>query len=177
MKIYTKKGDKGYTSNFLGEAVKKSDHVLHLQGTVDEVNAMVGHLRSLLTGEGKVVDDALRDIQYALFRLGADIACRFEQVRMKEEDVKVLEEGIDIMTAAFGVQKTFIYYSGHISATYAQTVRSVVRRAERCFVAAYPDNEAPMDLQYLNRLADYFYAVARYLNYCHGIEDEPMIIR
>ncbi len=177
MKIYTKKGDKGYTSNFLGEAVKKSDDVLHLQGTVDEVNAMIGHLRSLLDGEGKVLDAELRDIQYALFRLGADIASRFETVRIVEKDVKILEERIDVMTEAFGAQTSFIYYSGHVSATYTQTVRSVVRRAERCFVAAYEVTVSPMDLQYLNRLADYFYAVARYLNYCHKIDDEKMEIR
>lgn len=177
MKIYTKKGDKGYTSNFLGEAVKKSDNVLHLQGTVDEVNAMVGHLRSLLEGKGKEMDGELRDVQYALFRLGADIACRFEQVRIEEADVHFLEERIDLMTKDFGVQTSFIYYSGHISATYAQTVRSVVRRAERSFVAAYEVTVSPMDLQYLNRLADYFYAVARYLNYGQGIEDETMEIR
>ena len=177
MKIYTKKGDKGYTTNLLGEAVHKSDAILDLQGTVDEVNAMIGYLRALVMKDYKDIDEELREIQYALFRIGADITTKFQAVKVVEEDVGFLEQNIDRMTEAFGVQTSFIYYSGHNSATYAQVVRSVVRRAERTFVAAFNGEEYPIDLQYLNRLADYFYALARYLNHRYDIEDEKMMLR
>lgn len=177
MKIYTKKGDRGYTTNLLGESIHKSDAMLNLQGTVDEVNAMVGHLRSLVVATNKDIDAELREVQYALFRVGADITTKFQTQKVLEEDVTFLEQRIDAMTEAFGVQSSFIYYSGHQSATYAHVVRSVVRRAERTFVKAFQGDIYPLDLQYLNRLADYFYALARYLNHGNGFDDEKMVIR
>ncbi len=175
MKIYTKKGDKGYTTNILGEAIKKSDDRLELQGNVDELNAAIGHLRSLV--EFEELDRQLRDVQYALFRLGTDISYGFEKALIVEADIKLLEEQIDLMTESFGKQQNFMYYSGHLTATYAHVVRAIARRAERSFVRAYVGNDYPLDMQYLNRLADYLYAVARYLNYKQGIEDEIMHLR
>lgn len=178
MKIYTKKGDKGYTTNILGEPIKKSSELIELQGNVDEVNASIGYLRSLIVSDNNKLDLTLRDIQYALFRIGVNITNDFKKTDIREEEVELLEAEIDKMTKSFGLQKNFIYYSGHQSATFAQLVRAIVRRAERSYVRAYTsEGNYPTDLQYLNRLADYIYALARYLNYMSGIQDETMVIR
>ncbi|VDN46574.1 ATP:cob(I)alamin adenosyltransferase [Petrocella atlantisensis] len=177
MKIYTKKGDQGYTSNIKGEPIKKSDALLELQGTIDEVNAALGYLRSLMEGKYPELEEMIRDIQYALFRMGSDVTYGFSQKLILEVDVLILESEIDRMTSSFGVQTTFLYYSGHKTATYAQLVRSIVRRGERAFVRAYVGEDYPIDLKYLNRLADYMYALGRYLNYIHGIAEEKMTFR
>lgn len=177
MKIYTKKGDQGYTSNIKGEPIKKSEALLELQGTIDETNAALGYLRSLIEGKHPDLEDRLRDVQYALFRIGSDVTYGFTQNLIIEEDVTVLEHEIDRMTKVFGVQTTFLYYSGHQTATFAQFARSIVRRGERAFVRAYVGDDYPMDLKYLNRLADYMYALGRYLNHLHGVEEEKMTMR
>lgn len=177
MKIYTKKGDQGYTSNIKGEPIKKSETLLELQGTIDEANAALGYLRSLMEGKDSELEGMLRDIQYALFRMGSDITYGFTQKLIIEEDVSILEAEIDRMTGVFGVQTTFIYYSGHQTATFAQFIRSIIRRGERAFVRAYVGDDYPTDLKYLNRLADYMYALGRYLNYINDVADEKMTMR
>lgn len=176
MKIYTKNGDKGYTKNILGEAIKKSDDMLELQGSVDEVNATIGYLRSILSGESDEIDQLLRAIQYTVFKLGSDVTYNFTKQLVTEADVKRLEEAIDCMTGELEQQTSFLYYSGHSTATYTQIIRSVVRRAERAFVRYYKGSTYPVDMQYLNRLADYFYVLARYLNHRYNIKEEKMII-
>jgi cob(I)alamin adenosyltransferase len=177
MKIYTKKGDQGYTSNISGEPIKKSEALLELQGTIDEGNAAIGYLRSLLEGKHPELEDMLKDVQYALFRMGSDITYGFTQSLITEEDVSMLETEIDRMTDVFGTQTTFLYYSGHQTATFAQFIRSIVRRGERAFVRAYVGDDYPMDLKYLNRLADYMYALGRYLNHINDVAEEKMTIR
>jgi cob(I)alamin adenosyltransferase len=173
LKIYTKNGDKGYTKNVKGDAVKKSSQILELQGTVDEVNATVGYLRSQIHIDMPLIELELKSIQHALFRLGIDITYGFDIERIIEDDVKALEVGIDRMSDVFAKEFSFLYYSGHHSATYAHVIRATVRRAERAFVRAYEGEDYPVDLQFLNRLADYFYALARYINHYHNMPNEP----
>lgn len=188
MGIYTKKGDQGRTSNLLGESLFKDSPIIDLQGHIDEINAGVGYLRGLVKQHQEhtaieikeQIDSLLKDIQYALFRVGGDIASKFNENYILEEDIKDLERGIDDMTLKMGALNHFIYYNGTISATYCQVLRSVIRRGERVFVKGLElmewEGSYPLDYQYINRLSDYCFTLGRYLNYIDGQEEEKMYL-
>lgn len=182
MKIYTKKGDRGSTSNVLGEGVSKADVIIELQGSIDEINANIGYLRSLVRmlkdeKEKNYIDNMMIEIQYTLFRMGGDISSKFTHKYVSEEDVDFLEKEIDRMTEKLKVLHSFIYYSGVEAAAFAHIVRSITRRAERIFVRTLEGKEYPPDYQYVNRLSDFFYTLSRYINYISGEKDEVMNLR
>lgn len=196
MPIYTRQGDYGQTSNFYGDKISKGSLLIELQGSIDEINSGVGHLRSLIDKEvNNLADDVdltlfnslrqdLADIQYAMFRIGSDVTTGFGQVLISKEEIDYLEKRIDVMTSKTGVLQRFIYLSGHPTATYAHVLRSVTRRCERVFVRHVEEllhhqriQQVPVDYQYVNRLADYLFQTARYLNYVFKIEEEEMTLR
>lgn len=182
MKIYTKTGDMGTTSDVLGQRISKGDIKIELQGSIDEINAGVGYLRALLkntvlTEAGFDLDDSLRDVQYALFRIGGDVSSSFSQNYIKASDIEQLENSIDLMTNSAGPLENFIYYSGNQAATYCHVVRSVVRRAERVFVRHMEGKEYNLDYQYINRLSDYLFSLARYVNLLSRVPDEIMKLK
>ncbi len=182
MKIYTKTGDKGTTSDVLGQRVSKGDMKIELQGSIDEINAGIGYLRALLKNidchESAInVDGNLRDVQYALFRIGGDVSSDFSRNYIKEQDIEYLEHSIDIITNTVGPLENFIYYSGSEAASYCHVVRSVTRRAERVFVRHMEDKEYNTDYQYINRLSDYLFSLARYVNFLSKESEEIMKLR
>ncbi len=94
MKIYTKAGDKGYTSNVKGEKLWKGSLWIELQGHVDELNAHIGHLRSLnqRVTKQKDIDDILEWIQYCLFRIGSDVSLQFQASYITDTMIERLEK-------------------------------------------------------------------------------------
>jgi len=186
MKIYTRTGDYGKTSTITGEKVSKASKLIEVQGAIDEVNSTVGHLRSLLIKHINNSRDSLavlslneflKQIQYTLFCVGADITNELGKTYVTEQHITELEESIDQMTELTGKLNSFIYLSGHETATYAHVLRSTTRRAERRFVSFLEETmtdkmNVPLDYKYINRLADYFFQVARYLNYLFESEEE-----
>lgn len=182
MKIYTKTGDMGTTSDVLGQRISKGDLKIELQGSIDEINAGAGYLRALLKNtapEEAVIDldNSLRDVQYALFRIGGDVSSNFGQNYIKADDIDYLEKCIDLMTNASGPLENFIYYSGSEAAAWCHVVRSVVRRAERVFVRYMEGKEYNLDYQYINRLSDFLFSLARYINFLSKVPDEVMKLR
>ncbi|HBH13692.1 MAG: ATP:cob(I)alamin adenosyltransferase [Clostridiales bacterium 38_11] len=181
MTIYTKKGDTGTTSTVTGDKISKSSQLLELQGSVDEVNAGIGYLISIccetmIGKEIKHVVDMLRDIQHALFRIGTDVSSNFTKDLLEENEIVLLEKEIDLMESKTGSLTNFIHYSGTRASTYTHVVRSVTRRTERVFAGLLKE-KIPNDYKYLNRLADYFFALARYLNHLEEIDDEILKLR
>jgi cob(I)alamin adenosyltransferase len=180
MDIYTKKGDHGSTSNLLGETLSKADIILQLQGDIDETNAYIGHLRATISADhpNVIIDRSLRNCQYSLFRIGSDVATKFNKEYIQTSDIEKLEKSIDEMTSKAGELKNFIYYNGTISATMCQVIRSVVRRSERTFVTVLQylewEGDFPIGYQYVNRLSDYFFTLARYFNFMQGVNDDIM---
>jgi cob(I)alamin adenosyltransferase len=180
MKIYTKTGDKGYTSNVKGERVFKGGLWIELQGSIDEINAGIGHIRSLNNKVTKLedIDTFLEWIQYCLFRIGTDISRQFDSAYITDEMIEKLELAIDAYTEKTGTLKSFLHFSGNEVATYTHVVRSVTRRGERVFVRVLEEfGEYPTDYQFINRLADYFFQLARYFNVMNGDAEEPMLVR
>ncbi|MGE5678680.1 MAG: cob(I)yrinic acid a,c-diamide adenosyltransferase [Pseudomonadota bacterium] len=182
MKIYTKTGDKGTTSDVLGNRVSKGDMKIELQGSIDEVSAGIGYLRALLkkgcpVEEAASADLGLRDVQYALFRIGGDVSSDFISNYIREADIEALEQSIDKMSGDAGELTSFIYYSGCEAAAYCHVVRTVARRAERVFVRHMEDKAYNLDYQYVNRLSDYLFSMARYINFLMQVPDEAMKMR
>ncbi len=173
MKIYTKTGDAGQTSLVGGKRVSKADLRLEAYGTVDELNAYVGLLRA------KVIhvemDKLLCDIQHKLFSVGAFLATEPESVTTEwvtEEDVRGLEEAIDAYMAELPVLRGFILPVGNEPVALAHICRTVSRRLERCVVRLSLETEQDkLCLQYVNRLSDLFFVMARKIAQDMGVED------
>lgn len=167
-KIYTRGGDKGQTSLGDGSRVDKHDLRVSAYGCVDEVNATLGIVR--LHTEGKI-DEMLARIQNDLFDLGADL-CTPEEgerangaLRIVEPQIERLEQEIDEMNAALEPLKSFVLPGGSVAAANLHLTRTVCRRAERlCTDLATRETVNPLCIQYLNRLSDHAFVMARFLN-------------
>lgn len=176
MKIYTKTGDLGETGLFGGERVRKDHARIEAYGTLDELNAFVGLLRDSVSDED--TRQMLYIIQNRLFNLGAYLATppkegkALQPLKLKESDIKALEEDMDKMDAELEPLRNFILPGGHAQVSYAHLARTVCRRAERLCVSLQEAMEIhPLLLQYLNRLSDYFFILARYLSKSLGVSE------
>jgi cob(I)alamin adenosyltransferase len=178
-KIYTKTGDKGATSLIGGTKVPKSDIRIETYGTVDELNSWIGNINDQLRDEE--FNAELREVQDRLFTIGSALATDGEkEPKMKlpdlhASDIAFLEGRIDAMTAALPPMKSFILPGGHPIVSSIHIVRCVCRRAERLTVAMQ-QHELFIDgkiIQYLNRLSDYLFTLARFVAQKLGTEEVP----
>jgi len=164
-KIYTRGGDQGTTSLGDGSRVEKCDPRVAAYGTVDEANAAIGMARLSCVGE---YDNMLGRIQNELFDLGADL-CRPESntdtLRIISSQVVRLENEIDKMNKALSPLDSFILPGGSAVSAKLHIARTIVRRAERLTVAlAKNETINPIAINYLNRLSDHLFQLARLLN-------------
>ena len=169
MKIYTRTGDTGQTSLFGGARVSKADVRVDAYGEVDELNAWLGLCRAAsLDGD---LDDVLIQIQRDLFAVGAQLADPAEQVAARvtkaglgADDVTRLEEIIDRLETEIPPLRRFILAGGSEAGACLHVARTVCRRAERRMVSLAPPVD-PMLLQYVNRLSDLLFVLARVVNH------------
>ncbi|HEX4504832.1 MAG TPA: cob(I)yrinic acid a,c-diamide adenosyltransferase [Alphaproteobacteria bacterium] len=178
-KIYTRTGDKGSTGLGDGQRVPKASLRVNVMGTVDEANGVIGVARIEATGlfEAAAGQMLLR-IQNDLFDLGADLCMPGEdkpedvRLRITPAQVKRLEKEIDAMNADLTPLTSFILPGGAPAAAHLHLARSVVRRAERdCWALAGDDHVNGPVLQYLNRLSDHLFVMARWINLKTGAGD------
>ena len=166
-KIYTRGGDKGMTSLTGGERRAKYDLRVEAYGTVDETNAVIGVARLHAKGEA---DAMLARIQQDLFDLGADLSTphvdKFSKaLRMVPVQVTRLEQEIDAMNAQLTPLNSFVLPGGKKASAYLHLARTVCRRAERlAYELSSTENVNYVALQYLNRLSDHLFVMARFLN-------------
>jgi cob(I)alamin adenosyltransferase len=171
-KIYTRTGDQGQTGLGDGSRVAKKSLRVGVMGAVDEANGVIGVARlDAVTLADPEPAAALLRIQNDLFDLGADLcmpgADDGSEIRLRIIDgqVKRLEREIDAMNAALKPLTSFILPGGAPAAAYLHLARSVVRRAERdCWALAEDEPINPAVLQYLNRLSDHLFVMARWIN-------------
>ncbi|MDE0734379.1 MAG: cob(I)yrinic acid a,c-diamide adenosyltransferase [Pirellulaceae bacterium] len=169
MKIYTRTGDTGDTGLFGGPRVRKDHARIEAYGTIDELNAVLGMVRSQeLTPE---LSTLLETFQNDLFTLGAELATpdpgQHEMPRVAENDVARLENKIDHFEALLPPLKQFILPSGSSAGTTLHVARAVCRRAERRVVTlqeAGTEVVSTTILVYLNRLSDLLFVLARFAN-------------
>jgi cob(I)alamin adenosyltransferase len=171
-KIYTRTGDKGQTGLGDGRRVAKDSLRVGVMGTVDEANGVIGiaRLDAARLNEAEP-NAALMRIQNDLFDLGADVCMPGEdapgdvRLRITPAQVKRLEKEIDAMNAELAPLTSFILPGGADAAAYLHLARSVVRRAEReCWTLAAEEHVNPAVMQYLNRLSDHLFVMARWIN-------------
>ncbi|MEO1093097.1 MAG: cob(I)yrinic acid a,c-diamide adenosyltransferase [Pseudomonadota bacterium] len=167
--IYTRGGDGGKTSLGDGSRVLKFSPRVEAYGTVDEANATLGLARLHLEGE---VDAQLGRVQNDLFDLGADLCRPGEdgevddgRLRVTPGQVERLEREIDGLNEALQPLSSFVLPGGTPAAAYLHLARTITRRAERLVVElADQETVSPVAIHYLNRLSDYLFVAARFVN-------------
>ncbi len=178
MKIYTKTGDQGNTSLFDGARVPKHHQRIEAYGTLDELNAYIGLLMS--QGIAQEYKKQLGTIQNELFVLGAQLANPQEESAAKSrktptiqpEHITALENAIDQMNEVLPPMTHFILPGGHSIVSYCHIARTICRRGERrATLLAENHSVPPLVIQYLNRLSDYLFVLARKLTFDLGIEE------
>lgn len=168
-KIYTKTGDKGFTSLIGGVRVSKSNIRIESYGTIDELNSYVGFVSDLANSE--TISEWLREIQDRLFTIGSELATAPDkEVKMKlpdlrESDITWLEGRIDEMNEVLPEMRSFVLPGGHQAASACHIARCICRRAERICVGMQEHDEYVPDLilPYLNRLSDFLFVLSRYI--------------
>ena len=173
-KIYTKTGDKGGTSLIGGVRVPKNHIRIESYGTVDELNSYLGMVSDMAANEH--ISTMLREIQDRLFTIGSILATNPDkEVKMKlpdlhDSDVTWLEQQIDTMNEVLPEMRAFILPGGNLASSTCHVARCVCRRAERICVDMQEHNEviSPLVIQYLNRLSDYLFVLARYISHINN---------
>lgn len=169
-KLYTKGGDKGKTSLVGGKRVPKHHIRIESYGTIDELNSFIGLLLSHQLPDEDVL--TLTWVQHKLFSVGSYLATDPTQTEIRiesqvtEEAVARLESEIDRLNDVVPPITAFILPSGGAIPSMAHICRTICRRAERCIYRLH-DSE-PIEatiLSYINRLSDYFFALARKESY------------
>lgn len=176
-KLYTRLGDRGETSLFGGERVPKDHLRVEAYGRLDELSAAIGFLVAALSADE--LREALQQVQNDLFDLGAELATppdsrmrdRLPRL-MDESDWRRLERLLDRYDAKVPPLRSFVLPGGDESAARAHLARTVCRAAERAVVRLAHGEEVRADvLIYLNRLSDFLFVCARFLNHRAGVEE------
>ena len=167
--IATRTGDNGTTGLGNNERVSKDSSRVRAMGDVDELNSHLGVL--LCEPMPETVRVLLVEVQHQLFNLGGELSIPGFEL-LKGEAVVALDEALANFNAALPKLQEFILPAGTRAASLAHVCRTVARRAEREVVAlgnAEALNDAPR--QYLNRLSDLMFVLARVLNRMDGGDD------
>jgi len=178
-KIYTRTGDAGETSLLGGRRVRKDDLRVEAIGSVDEVNAALGIVRVELSRGGDApegLDEEIGEIQHRLFDLGAELAASSAgEVRagaLGESHVARLESLIDGYEAQLEPLRAFILPGGSPAASQLHLARCICRRCERRLVQLMAVETVRGEvLQYMNRLSDLLFVLARVVNRANGVPD------
>lgn len=173
-RIYTKSGDDGTTGLIGGARVPKDAARIEAYGTVDELNAVLGMVRSQPLPPS--VDETLQRIQDDLFTLGANLAlpdgadpADWKIPQTADADIERLEQEIDRRQAELPALSRFILPGGTPGGASLHLARTVSRRAERrCVSLAHIESVDPRILRYLNRLSDLCFVLARLVNQAAG---------
>ena len=178
-KVYTRTGDKGNTRLAGGQEVSKDHSRLDAYGTVDELNSVVGLVRAFnrplveRLPQAQVLETELSRIQNRLFDVGSLLATlpedreKFSRTMPKiaGEEVRHLEKLMDTCQKDLKPLEEFVLPAGGTVSAFLHQARTVCRRAERLCVHIYREEQGgdPVLLQYLNRLSDAFFVLARWM--------------
>jgi cob(I)alamin adenosyltransferase len=177
VKIYTRKGDAGDTGIWGGVRLGKDDLRVEAIGAVDECNAAIGV--ALAHGLPDRLADLLRKAQSGLFIVGSDLMAPDRSgpggslPRIGDDDTDRLEQAIDELELELPALRNFIVPGGTMAAAQLHLARTVCRRAERQVtrLARRGDQVSGAVQAYLNRLSDFLFVAARYLNHTAGAAD------
>lgn len=177
MRIYTGYGDSGKTRLYGGDRVSKTHERVEAYGTMDELCSLLGRIVAEMR-EYPELDDLRMEcekIQQQLFDCGSDLATPRELRPYKQEEATVnwLEERMDAYMHQPPQLEKFIIPGGHLIASSLHMARTLTRRLERRMVALIEIEEKvnSVGLVYINRLSDYFFVLARLVNFRLGVAD------
>lgn len=181
-KIYTKTGDQGETGLVSGNRTLKSDLRIDLYGELDELNSRLGYACSHLVTELEFqqIVNFLHHVQSAIFDLGSNLACEVENrskynlPQISDEFVEDMEFEIDKLDAELESLKNFILPGGSVMASSLHLCRTNTRTVERKIIHYFEvtKEELPANsLKFLNRLSDYLFVLARYVNKLKCVEE------
>ena len=172
-KVYTRTGDKGTTSLVGGVRIKKSDTRLEAYGTVDELSAHLGLLAAMMDGDDN--RQTIIRIQNNLFNVCTHLATDQSQTplypsaHLAEGEVAFLEQEVDRLMKLLPERQGFVLPGGTPTAAQAHVARTVCRRAERRIAALAEVAVVGEEMQqYVNRLSDYLFVLAKIINFNSG---------
>lgn len=176
-KVYTRHGDTGDTDLIGGIRVSKASERLEAYGTVDELSSHLGLLASMMS-EGDDKDMIIR-VQNNLFNVCTNLATDqsltplFPSAKINDGEAELLEHKVDEIQALLPERHGFILPGGCTAAAQCHVCRTVCRRAERRIVAlGKVARISPEVLQYVNRLSDYLFVLAKKINFMEGISEK-----
>lgn len=173
MKVYTKTGDKGETSLIGGERVSKTNVRLDAYGTVDELSAHIAFLRDSIAENASInssdfalelgeLRETLHRLMIVSTTLAADCSMYEKLPKITEENIIILENSIDRISAKLTPIERFTLPGGNMTISASHIARTVCRRAEReSLKAAEIFSIDTLSITYLNRLSDYLYVLGR----------------
>ncbi len=170
-KIYTRRGDDGSTGLTAGNRVQKDSARMVAIGSVDELNCLIGVLAAMMVPQDLKM--LLVRVQHDLFSIGAGLATP-DSPMLGEDAVANLEREIDRMDAQLPPLRNFILPGGTLETASCHNARAVCRRAERRTLSMHRSDAGlsdPSILQYLNRLSDLLFVLARTLSHLEGGEE------
>ena len=179
-KIYTKTGDDGSTGLGNGSRILKNSERVSAYGTDDELNSFIGLARSYIdNNQLNEIDHTLALIQNDLFDLGADLCIPDSDksdgsLKIISSYVNNLEKEIDSLNKDLNPLKSFILPGGTKIAAYLHVARTIARRCEREMLELnQTEGESISDeaIQYINRLSDFLFVIARYANLKLNFDD------
>lgn len=167
MKIYTRSGDKGTTGIHGGQRVDKDNIRIEANGCIDELNSMIGVIRSFLP--------ATHEWQELLFKVQSEIMIVMSHVatpsairdknpnKLDMDIVSFVENKIDDLIGKMEENNYFILPGGTLVSSHLHMARTIARRSERRLWTLHREDELPpIILQFINRLSDLFFVMARY---------------
>ena len=173
MQLYTKTGDKGLTKLVGGQSVAKDAERVNAYGTIDELNSWIGYSITKLDKDDKLRDELLQ-LQHYLFDCGSDLSTPqgVYPYKVDQQLIDWIEERIDTYAEIPPALERFILPGGDEIASMIHVARTIARRAERHIVGAMWTTEINNNvLIFVNRLSDYFFALARVINFTKHQED------
>lgn len=172
-KVYTRTGDDGTTGIVGGERISKSHARLEAYGTVDELNAHLGLLAAMMPHDAE--RENIVRIQCNLFNVGTHLATDqsttplYPSAQLPDGEIDRLEQDIDRLLSRLPEQPGFVLPGGTAAAAQAHVARTVCRRAERRIVALAETAPVGENVrQYVNRLSDYLFVLAKIINFNSG---------
>lgn len=172
-KIYTRRGDRGFSAQLDGSHLSKSSGQIRAIGRCDSAQSWLGVVIAGLSPACERLRGPLVGVQRALYRLQSDLAvpgCRL----ITADDTAALEQQIDQWNEAVPHIPAFILPGGSPTGAALQYARTLVRDAEReivAFAEEQPDRVPAADEKYINRLSDYLFTMATYANHLDGVRE------
>ena len=176
MKIYTGFGDEGKTRLYGGQIVDKDNLRVEAYGSIDELNSVIGVVVTHLENRGLIED--LQNIQNNLFELSAELATpaagnlKTEDPAINNQHIKEIENKIDKLDNQLDPLKNFILPGGSQGASFCHLARTTCRKAERALISLNKvELINPQIIVFVNRLSDFLFVLARFINKKQNIDD------